>query len=58
MTECMIVWRNTGNGKVGTITDGDSDNAMVYRDYDAAVSDIPNIPILRAYPYQIIELEI
>jgi hypothetical protein len=55
--ECVILYRNIGNGSVGYVTDGDSDKMMVYRDEDAALRDVPNIPILRSYPYQIVELE-
>ena len=54
--ECVILYRNTNNGKVGFVTDGDSDVMMVYRDVESAERDIPNIAILRGYPYQIVEL--
>ena len=36
---------------------GDSDEIAVYRDYEAALRDVPNIPILRAFPYQVVELD-
>lgn len=56
--ECVILWRNTQNGKVGYIADGDSDRIMVYANYRQALHDIPNIPVLQAgFPYQIVELE-
>lgn len=55
--ECVILFRNTGNNRVGYVRDGDSDQIQVYRDHDAAVRDVPNIPILRAFPYQIVECD-
>lgn len=57
MTECVILFRNTGNQKVGYISDGDGDEIMVYRDREAAIRDVPNIPILQAFPYQIVEVD-
>ena len=55
--ECVILFRNTGNGEVGFVSDGDSYKIMVYRDREAAIRDVPNVPILRAFPYQIVEMD-
>lgn len=55
--ECIILYRNTGNGAVGYVSDGDGDKIMVYRDQEAAIRDVPNIPILQAFPYQIVMLD-
>lgn len=55
--ECVILYRNTGNQRVGYIRDGDGDEIMVYRNYEAALRDVANIPVLRAFPYQILELD-
>lgn len=57
MYECVILWRNTQSNKVGYVSDGDGDQIMVYADRDAAIRDVPNIPILRAFPYQIVEMD-
>lgn len=55
--ECVILFRNTSNGAVGYISDGESDKIAVYHDEESAIRDLPNIPILKAYPYQIVPLE-
>ena len=55
--ECVILFRNPGNKIIGFVGDGDSDKIMVYRDYEAALRDVPNIPILRVAPYQIVECD-
>ena len=56
-TECVIIFRNPSNSRVGYVREGDSDEIAVYRDYEAALRDVPNIPILRAFPYQVVELD-
>lgn len=60
MTQCVIFFRNTGNGRLGFISDGDRpDEIAVFKDYEAA-SDFcrdGSSPVLRAFPYAIVELE-
>jgi hypothetical protein len=56
-TECVILYRNKQNGKVGYVSDGEDDKIAVYNDHDGALRDVPNIPILRVSRYQIVELE-
>lgn len=55
--ECVILYRNPWNKKVGFVSDGDSDEIQVYANNEAAERDAPNIPILRAAPYQIVSLD-
>lgn len=55
--EGVILFRNKSNGRVGYVSDGESDKIMVYRNEESALRDVPNIPILRAFPYQIVELD-
>lgn len=55
--ECVIIYRNPWNKMIGYVADGDSDKIAVYRDRDSAEHDVPNILILKAAPYQIVELE-
>lgn len=55
--ECVILYRNTRNQKVGYVSEGESDKIAVYNDQEQAIRDIPNILILRTYPYQIVELD-
>ncbi len=55
--ECVILFRNPWNQRVGYVGDGDSTEIMVYRDQEAAIRDVPNIPILQAAPYQIVSLD-
>ena len=55
--ECVILYRNMQNGGIGYVSDRDGDNLVVYNDRDAALRDVPNVPILRVSRYQIVELE-
>lgn len=57
MIECVILFRNTQNGKVGFVCENDGENIAVYKNRDAAIDGVPDVPILRAFPYQIIELD-
>lgn len=54
--ECVILFRNTQNGRVGYV--GDGDEIAVFTDYDEAVSAALNdVPICRAFPWQVVELD-
>lgn len=57
MTQCVILWRNTQNDKVCFIGEDDGDNIAVFDHHDAAVAAVPGIPVLRVFPYQIVELD-
>lgn len=52
----VILFRNTLNNRVGFVTD-DNGEMLVFPNQDAAVAATDIVPILRAYPYQIIELD-
>ncbi len=56
--DCVILYRNLENGKIGFITD-DSGELAVFPDFDAAVTAVESetIPILQLYPYQIVILD-
>jgi hypothetical protein len=53
----VIVYRNTRNGSVGFVTDNNGEIA-VFDNLDLAVTAAETTPILRVYPFQIIELDI
>ncbi len=58
MTDCIIVFRNPRNGAIGIIReDDDSDDPFVLPDRDAAIAFAQSHPLLRAWPFQILELD-
>jgi hypothetical protein len=58
MSECVILFRNTQNNRVGFVIDGDDPcEIAVFPHRDAAIDVAAHIPILRAFPYQIVELD-
>lgn len=55
----VIIFKNTLNGKVGFVSEDDNgNNVAVFSSYEKAFDAVDNVPICRAYPYQIVELEI
>ncbi len=54
--ECVILWRNTGNGRVGYIHEDDSDEIAVFQNEDEAVALSETHSLLQAMPFQIVEL--
>lgn len=54
--ECVILWRNTQNDTVGFISDGEG-NIEVFKDRDAALELAWDHGLLKAFPYQIVELD-
>jgi hypothetical protein len=56
MTECVILWRNTQNDAVGFISNSEGD-IEVFANRDEAIALALDHPLLRAFPYQIVELE-
>lgn len=56
-TECVILCRNMQNGKVGYVSDGEGDKIAVYNSRGSALRDMSNVPILRVFKYQIVELD-
>jgi hypothetical protein len=56
--ECVIAFRNTGNNKIGFVTDGEDGETCVFDSEEGAYATAENVPILRAYPWSVIELDI
>jgi len=56
MMQAVILWRNTQNGQVGFIS-SDDDNIAVFADRDEAIELAENHHLLRAFPYQVVELD-
>ena len=56
--ECIIVFRNPGNGAIGIISkDDDSGNPFVFYHRDAAIEFALKLALLQAWPYQLVELD-
>lgn len=55
--QCVILFRNTQNGAVGFVSDGESDRIAVFDSEEQAEREAPGITICRAFPYQIVRLE-
>lgn len=54
--ECVILWRNTQNDKVGFISD-EAGEIAVFRNIDEAIDLASDHTLLRAFPFQIVELD-
>jgi hypothetical protein len=53
----VILWRNTGNGAVGFISEDDApDQIAVFDDLDDAIDLAASHHVCRAFPHQIVEL--
>ena len=59
MTQCVILFRNPGNGAIGFIGGGgyDGEDIEVFPNLDAAISVALEHPLLKAWPYQIVECD-
>jgi len=57
MTECVILFRNTINNRVGFVTEDDAESIAVFVDRDKAIEAAFQVPILQAYPWQLVELD-
>jgi len=57
MTECVILFRNSRNKQVGFVTKDDGESIAVFPSRAAAEEVIVDVPILEAYPWQILELD-
>lgn len=57
--ECVILWRNTGNGMVGYLSRSDeqTDEIAVFNDFEAALRIAHQHPLCKAFPYQIVVLD-
>ena len=57
MTECVILFRNTMNKRVGFVTEDDCESIAVFPDRDEAIKAAFNVPICQVYPWQLVELD-
>lgn len=57
MSECVILFRNTSNQRVGFVTEDDCESIAVFPDREKAIQAAFNVPILQAYPWQLVELD-
>lgn len=56
--ECVILFRNTQNGRVGFIAANDDPGEIaVFKNRDEAIACTEWQPLLRAFPYQIVEVD-
>lgn len=53
--QTVILWKNTQNGRVGFI--GDDDEIAVFDSRDQAQELAWEHPLLQAFPYQIVDVE-
>ena len=58
MTDHIILCRNPVNKSVGFVDTGDDGQVAVFESERAALEAVPTVPILRAFPWQIVELNI
>ena len=57
MTECVILFRNSTNNKIGFVTEDDCESIAVFLDRDAAIKAAFNVLVLQAYAWQLVELD-
>lgn len=59
--ECVILYRNTQNDKVGFVTDGEDSLGLpliaVFKHIDDAIEAASYTTVCKAFPYQIVELD-
>lgn len=58
--ECVILFRNTQNGRVGFISDEDKpDHMAIFKSEDDAIGFARHggSPVLRAFPWQVVLLD-
>jgi hypothetical protein len=56
MYECVILFRNTMNDRVGFVTDAEGE-MRVFANRDEALAEADHVPILQVYPWQLVELD-
>lgn len=54
--DCVILFRNPSNGRVGFISDEDGE-PTVFFNFERAVDCADSHPLLQAWPYQIVECD-
>lgn len=57
MTECVILFRNSKNKRVGFVTEDDCETIAVFSDRDAAIKAAFNVPVLQVFTWQLVELD-
>jgi hypothetical protein len=55
-TQCVILYRNSRNNRVGYVSDEDGESIAVFESEAEAMETAHQVPICQAYPYQIVEL--
>ena len=55
--QCVILYRNTQNNCVGFISEVDPDQIAVFSNWERARHFADKNMLLRAFPYQIVELD-
>jgi hypothetical protein len=56
MSECVILFRNIQNNRIGCVI-GDRDEIAVMPNREAAEEAARNTTVCRAFPYQIVEVD-
>ena len=57
MSQCIIIFRNTSNQRIDFVSFDEEGDLAVFDDRKAALRAVINVPILKAMPYQIVELD-
>lgn len=55
-TECIILWRNTQNNRIGFVADEYGD-IEVFPTYGTALAAAGRTTVCKAFPYKIVELD-
>ena len=55
--DCVILFRNTQNGKIGFISDDDPDKIAVFANFDEAMAAADKTTACKAFPYQIVKCD-
>lgn len=54
--ECVILYRNTGNGRVGFVSEADGE-MHVFATEDEAIEAASRVPVCKVFLYQIVTLD-
>lgn len=57
MSQCIIIFRNGGNQRLGFVSYDDRDELAVFASREEAEKAAHDVPICQAYPYQIVEVD-
>lgn len=53
----IVLFRNTGNGKIGFLSEEEPDMIAVFKNYEDAINAAFRAPITMAFPYQIVQID-